>query len=314
MDNKRINIDVSYKCNNNCIFCYNLVHNGILPFYRIRDYLNNNSKNHKLAVTISGGEPTLHPDFLQIIAYADKISKSVSILTNGRRFSNREFALNTVKTGRHQYIIPLHAANAEVHDDITRSSGSFRETVAGIKNICRLKNGGYPMTISIKLLFSRVNIKHLPETVRFISKTFSGTQHLFIEPVDMKRTSSHDKNELFITLSESLPYLTEAIHLAVSFGYIISLGHIPPCIFPNPEFYYKFIRTPFNGRLHFCGPMRHRDTWEWDGTDWVIKGPPCRKCEIDQNCNGILLSYSNLSGFSELRPIKMLKRPAWLGR
>lgn len=75
-------------CNMNCPFCHNseLIHTGsytTIPFDDVLDYLSKR-KNVIDGVVITGGEPTLHKDTLDILFQAiRKLGLSIKIDTNG---------------------------------------------------------------------------------------------------------------------------------------------------------------------------------------------------------------------------------------
>lgn len=48
-------------------------------------------KEEKSSITISGGEPTLHPDIAEIIKYAQDVGVYVTLLSNGENFANKVF-------------------------------------------------------------------------------------------------------------------------------------------------------------------------------------------------------------------------------
>ena len=84
--------------------------------------------NENDLIVINGGEPTLHPDFYNIIEYiVDKTESFISIYTNGTIIDARKIP----NTERIKIIIPIHG-NMETHDLITQNSGSYISTVRAL--------------------------------------------------------------------------------------------------------------------------------------------------------------------------------------
>lgn len=57
-----------------------------------------------MQITISGGEPTLHPNFIEIISFAQKCGMYVTVLSNGENFANNAFVNEIKKMYRYNKI------------------------------------------------------------------------------------------------------------------------------------------------------------------------------------------------------------------
>jgi radical SAM protein with 4Fe4S-binding SPASM domain len=85
-------------------------------------------------IRLSGGEPTLHPEFGRILATATGYDACVSVFTNGR-WANparlfRQFRGHSNFLG---LLVSLHGARAQTHEAFTRQSGSFAETLRNVR-------------------------------------------------------------------------------------------------------------------------------------------------------------------------------------
>lgn len=132
-------LEVTNGCNLNCIHCYS----DSYPGSHVRDRL---SREDYLAVIADGaalgfsriqfigGEPTLNrslPDFIDAAAQAGY--GSLELYTNLRTVPEDV----TASLVRHSVRVAtsIYAAKAEVHDAVTRQSGSFEATVRTIKRL-----------------------------------------------------------------------------------------------------------------------------------------------------------------------------------
>lgn len=79
----------------------------------------------------SGGEPTLHPRFIDFLNYGKLLGCDVSCVSNGQRFSELEFVKKC--TALSDVLISLHGT--EHHDEITQAKGSFFKALLAIKNL-----------------------------------------------------------------------------------------------------------------------------------------------------------------------------------
>lgn len=100
--NTQINayLAVGYACNQKCRCCP-IANNAnkdelIVPFERIEKEADTMKKLGITDVTISGGEPTIHPDFLKIIDLFFARDISVHVLSNGERFSEPFFSKDSL--------------------------------------------------------------------------------------------------------------------------------------------------------------------------------------------------------------------------
>ncbi len=132
----RGNLDITYRCNNNCLHCWLRVPPGGLEKQNelstdeIKTIIDEARKLGCREWAISGGEPMLRPDFPEIFDYITKKSSSYSINTNGTLITP-EIAELMKRNGRK--MVALYGATAEVHDHVTRNPGSFQATMKGFK-------------------------------------------------------------------------------------------------------------------------------------------------------------------------------------
>lgn len=132
----RGNLDITYRCNNNCLHCWLRVPSGgpekqnELSTDEIKIIADEARKLGCREWAISGGEPMLRPDFPEIFDYITKKSGSYSINTNGTLITP-EIAKLMKRKGRK--MIALYGATAEVHDHVTRNPGSFQAAMKGFE-------------------------------------------------------------------------------------------------------------------------------------------------------------------------------------
>ena len=134
--------NINFVCNNSCIFCFShntffdnsyLIHKNdiieILMKYKV-------SSNDR--IIINGGEPTLHPELLEIIRLFHKTGAEIIVYTNGRKLKDVDYCCKLVRMVN-RIVVPVHGEES-VHDNITQKKGSFIDTICGIKNILMLNS------------------------------------------------------------------------------------------------------------------------------------------------------------------------------
>lgn len=127
-------VEITSKCNQTCLHCFlgsDLNSTPHVPAERLYSHADDLSTAGVRQVVISGGEPTLHPQFSEIVDYFSSKSFELSVLTNA---SYKRFADFIPKLADHDIIVkvPLLGWGAS-HDRMTGLPGSFIRTVSNIR-------------------------------------------------------------------------------------------------------------------------------------------------------------------------------------
>jgi len=132
-DERKLIINVTYKCNNHCIFC-SIADRPILhgDFDAQIRHIDKAYDDGVRLLDIDGGEPTLYPRLFDLLDYAiEKGMERVTITTNGRYLSDPKM-VKRLASYPIALLVSLHAGDAEVHERLTTQKGSFKQTVRGI--------------------------------------------------------------------------------------------------------------------------------------------------------------------------------------
>lgn len=132
----RMDLAITYQCNNDCPHCYNLRPREINEldanqWKEILDILWNLGIPH---VVFTGGEPTLNQDLSELIEYAEMRGFITGLNTNGRALKNKKFVEKLCMAGLDHVQITLESHLAQIHDDLVNSKGAWVDTVSGIQN------------------------------------------------------------------------------------------------------------------------------------------------------------------------------------
>jgi MoaA/NifB/PqqE/SkfB family radical SAM enzyme len=127
-------VELTYRCNLDCFFCYNDL--GLrgrpLSLAQYQRFFADLRDLEVLNLTLSGGEPLAHPDFLQLGARARELGFVVRIKSNGHAL--RGAMARRIRDEIDPFLIEvsLHGATAAVHDRQTREPGSFERLLANL--------------------------------------------------------------------------------------------------------------------------------------------------------------------------------------
>ena len=167
---QRLVLELTNACNLRCIMCGRDEANFTLTTFDL-DILKNLAPllDEVEEVTLFGwGEPTLHPQFEEILAFLDNYPVKKYFVTNGMR-------LDKIKEALFKYhvdimAISLDGAKAETNNKI-RINSNLDFIVEQLKDIVRIKKERglkYPYMNFVMTMFDR-NIGELPDLVRLAS-------------------------------------------------------------------------------------------------------------------------------------------------
>ena len=162
---KSIWINLTSVCNNRCQYCYdagNSANNISIDMFD--EIINLIKPLHIERLLLIGGEPTLHPEFFELANKCKDVAESLTVVTNGTRFHDRDFCMQLDKTPVTAVLMSLLGHNSLLHDNLTGRSGSFYELIEGFKNVSEL-------TPKIKLFptttINSINQDYLKEILDF---------------------------------------------------------------------------------------------------------------------------------------------------
>jgi len=161
----RMDLAITFRCQNDCVHCYaggphETPELSIAQWKQVIDRL---SEIGVFTVTFTGGEPTLREDLPELLLYAQNKGMVTGLITNGRRLTNKGYVETLEKSGLDFVQVTLESHKPKVHDLMTGAKGSWKETVAGIKNAAESQ-----VYVTTNTTLSKHNAADFLETVDFI--------------------------------------------------------------------------------------------------------------------------------------------------
>lgn len=283
-------IQIWNRCNNRCIMCTN-------PLWLDREPVSAYSmerfssrlltlKRTELSggLHISGGEPTLHPDFFNILrSIRTKFpTQKLYLLTNGRMFSYKAFIDRVLEFDTLFLQIPIFGHTARLHDRITGVRGSFDQTVSGVRNILKRRNR--KQFLEIRTVLVKQNLSLLPNIVEFSHAKFKGIDTFVIIFPEPEGRCEADFNNVGITYSQARKTVHEVVRMWKRSFRDLRLYHFPLCTI-DPELW------PF--------------AWITQDPNETTYVGMCRECRYKKYCARIHQNYLPLAGEKEfIRPAR----------
>lgn len=219
-------------CNSNCVMCPSSEYERRMDYsendFILQQYLDLLPAQLKF-YTVTGGEPTLNRN--SFLWAMQKLSEkfpnaNALLLTNGRSFSDINFVNEFFKICPPYLLagIPLHGASSEIHDQITRSPGSFRQTTKGIRN---LLNQG--ISIEIRIVVTKMNCQNIDAIANLICSEFSEVSYVNFISLEVRGNCYTNREEVVIDPRESFKKCKSAIDMLIDNGINVNLYNYPLC-------------------------------------------------------------------------------------
>ena len=127
-------VELTYRCNLNCLFCYNDPHLRGVPLTTAQygGFFEDLRELGALNLTFSGGEPLARADFFTLGRQARELGFVVRVKSNGHALNGRLAWRLREEVDPFIVEVSLHGARAETHDRQTRVAGSFGKLLANL--------------------------------------------------------------------------------------------------------------------------------------------------------------------------------------
>ena len=278
-------IRVIFNCNQACRFCFVSTHLPTAVDAQVRAAIHRSGAAGRW-ITLTGGEPTLHPRLLEYVALAHAVSPHpVGLQTNATRLADPARVQALVAAGLRRVHVSLHASDAALSDAITEAPGTFVETLRGLDAL----HAEALVTLVIQCVVTRRNQHGLVDFVRLLAARWPRAEMglSFVAPSSDLVPRDRDLIPRYRDVVPSMEAaVREARALGVAFGGFASMCGVPLCLV-SEEAQTDLLEEIPDG---------------YDGGEFAHP-PPCDACTLRRRCYGVRRGYLALYGDEELRPI-----------
>lgn len=170
--------EVTRNCNLDCVHCRASAsrgpHQGELSTDECFRFLDELASFAKPVVILTGGEPLLRADILQLARRGTKLGMRTVLATNGTLLT-KETASALKEAGIRRISISIDAASRERHDKFRGVSGAFDGAIAGIE---AARAVGLPFQINSTI--TKTNVSELPGIFELARDLGADALHIFL--------------------------------------------------------------------------------------------------------------------------------------
>lgn len=259
-------------------------------------------------LTLSGGEPTLHPEILEILRYlASKPIARVGFLTTGERFCQPEFlkkVLEIMPAERLRITVALHSFDAQKHDDFVGRVGSWQESYDALQAASRAG-----IVCSLKYIISQPTYRDFEEYAREYYARFLPNVELTVCNLDFCGVGDELRGRLKVSFAEMRPILEAALDYVDARAKegerrVVRIFDTPFCAID--PYYWRYLvsqakmsQTVYNApNVEGGKPKRNlaNDSAPFFG--------PCKSCQIAEFCPGTWRTAGEVWGDDAFKPFK----------
>lgn len=161
-----LTIAITAACNLHCAHCWvdagRTASAGWVPTHSVQSQIEAFAALGGTAVRLTGGEPLLHPDWLDLLAFTKAAGLKVLLQTNGMLFGEDNLrALQALELVNLNIQISLDGATAASHD-LVRGAGAYTQVLQGVQRL--IEHGFGPV---VELFFTEMqhNLHELPDVL-----------------------------------------------------------------------------------------------------------------------------------------------------
>ncbi|MCJ7580789.1 MAG: radical SAM protein [Candidatus Aminicenantes bacterium] len=246
-------LELTFRCNLSCVHCciVNDPKQNELSFIEITEILDQLVKEGCLWLILTGGEPLVRHDFLDIYSYARKKGFLITVFSNGTQISP-EIADYFQHCPPKMIEITLNGITAETFEGITQVPGSFQKCLEGIH---LLLDRDLPLTLKTNgMTLNRHEILNIKEFVLGLGKAKFRYDSLL--------TPKHDGSKKPCRLRLSPEEIIEIEWTDSTMSeqwrdFLLKKNHVPDpeSLFPCTTRDGSFCITPY-GQLQFCSGLK----------------------------------------------------------
>ena len=275
-------VRINRVCNQHCLFCLDTdaQDGSMLPLEAVNKEIEQGFKGPGGRLIISGGEASIHPDFLKFIAFGRQVGFGhIQTITNGRMYAYKEFVTSVLDAGLREITFSMHGHNAELHDMLTGTPGSFAQALRGLRNV--MADGR--AIVNVDVVINKQNYQHLDDIIAFYERLGIHEFDL-LQIIPFGRAWPQNREKLFYNVKEGFSHLNKAFQRSRDPRNFIWTNRFPVQFLENLE---ELIQDPHKLHDEVRGRKAQFDAYVRQGTMLSCHGERCGYCFINDFCHSL---------------------------
>ncbi len=195
-------LSVTGKCNLQCITCFkDKIYGNEMSTKKLLRTIDEIEELGIGYIVVSGGEPFMRPDILDVLEYISQKNISILIITNGTLI-DEEIAKRLGEIRPKIVQVSLDGSNAKVNDRI-RGKGVYDKTIRAAKFLIE-----QDLDVRLYPTITRLNIHDLPNMRELVRELRPGYNHFAFAKFHPTGRGLENKEELYIPEDEFLEIMS----------------------------------------------------------------------------------------------------------
>ncbi|MCR2044122.1 radical SAM/SPASM domain-containing protein [Anaerosalibacter massiliensis] len=292
----KVVLELTYNCNNKCQYCYNgeYKENDLLSTEKIKEIIDESYKLGAMHLSITGGEPLLRNDLLEILRYGNEKKFYITLQTNGTLLTD-DIARSLSNIRPINVAITLHSHDYRIHDEFTRRKGSYTEAINGIKLLKK-----YNIPVTIRYVVTKKNFDGIDDYDKLAkelgvhvnrSPLLYPTTDGSLEPLKLRLT---EKQIEYLVQYKNYKPQKDPCGAGKTKIIVSPEGKVYPCTFYHKELgdicQYTIKQILNNNKTKNIQKMFEQPSY-------------CRECDKEDNCPRCpVISYYEKNNFKDINP------------
>lgn len=190
-----LQFELTYRCNNHCVFCYNNSYDfsecserSEISTEDAKNVIQNAKDSGVMSLNFNGGEPLCRTDFFEIATFAKDCGLDIHLNTNAS-------LINEEKAQQISKLFPsicttILSGDERIHDSLSKRSGAFFDAIKGIKLLQK-----HTVYVAVNLMLCSKNCSN-------IESAFDLLRSLNIKTLLITRYVPNQPNETELPISD----------------------------------------------------------------------------------------------------------------
>lgn len=291
---ERLELHLTYTCPERCQFCseehrMQRFRSFAVTWGRIATVLRTNAERGVTNLHLTGGEPTIHPEFIKTLQLARKLGMRTSVGTIGTMLCREDFAREALPH-LDEALFSLHGPDAATHDGMARRSGSFERVTEAIR-MCKRVDPEF--NAYVNTVVTQQNVDALPATAALAASL--GASLIVVSNLTPEGLGLDAYERLAVPL-EKLAQILPQVPSAATPATVRFFG-TPMCVLGehrmlsndlhwDPRVTVEWGEEP--GKVMFTG------FYNWTPDRKRVHVPRCDGCDLKTVCMGVFDRYAEL--------------------